>query len=224
MKSILYFSLFSIMLFCMACNNAPSAEANQTGEATTLASAARPTAGSKAFTVDSQSSKIAWKATKLAGAGHDGSITIASGTVHVDNGDIVAGSFIIDMNSISVLDLKDPNDREDLETHLKGGDFFDVANHETAQFVITEALPKSANDNGRQSITGNLTIKGITRSIQFFTKLMTSGFSINASTGSFVIDRTEWDIKYRSGMLGTAKDKIINDKVALDITLVAKAN
>jgi len=223
MKSILNFSVFSILLFCIACNNAPSGEVAQTGDAAPAASAAKPTAEAKAFTVDSQTSKISWKATKLMGGGHNGSITVSSGTVYVDNGDIVAGSFTIDMNSISVLDLE-LEDKADLETHLKSDDFFDVANFETAQFVITEATPGSASSNGRQSITGNLTIKGITKSVQFFSKLVGSEKTINAITGSFVIDRTEWGVKYRSGALGTAKDRIINDMVAIDLTLVATRN
>jgi polyisoprenoid-binding protein YceI len=224
MKSILKLSVFSILLFSVACNNAPAGEEAKTEAATPVADAAKPTPGSKAFTVNSKSSKVAWKATKLIGGGHDGSITVSDGTVHVENADIVAGSFTIDMNSLTVLDLEDANDKSDLESHLKSDDFFDVANHGTAKFVITEATPGSASNNGRQSITGNLTIKGITNSIQFFAKVLTTENSVTATTGSFVIDRTAWDVKYRSGTLGTAKDKIINDKVALNIMLVATSN
>ncbi len=223
MKSILNLSVLSILLFFFACNNAPAGEEATAGEAQTT-STAKPTGDSQALTVDTEASKVTWKATKLMGGGHNGSIDISSGTVHVENGDIVAGSFILDMNTIMDLDLEDLSMKSDLESHLKSGDFFDVANHPTATFVITEAVKSSENSNGRQTITGNLTIKGITKSISFFVKVAGTDTEITANTGSFVIDRTEWEVMYRSGTLGTAKDKIINDKVALDIMLVAKMN
>ncbi|KAA3622175.1 MAG: YceI family protein [Bacteroidetes bacterium] len=223
MKSIFNLSVLSILLFFFACNNAPAGEEAPAGEAQSTTTA-KPTAGSEAFTVDPDASNVAWKATKLMGGGHNGAINISAGTVHVENGEVVAGSFTIDMNSIVDLDLEDLSMKSDLESHLKSGDFFDVANHPTATFEITEAVPSSENSNGRQSITGNLTIKGITKSISFYAKVAGSETGVSASTGSFVIDRTEWDVMFNSGALGTAKDKIINDKVALDITIVASRN
>lgn len=218
MKSILNLTALSILLFCFSCNNAPSGETNQAEDTTTMAKPAKPSSGSTALNVDRERSKVTWQATKLMGGGHNGSINISSGTVHIENGGIVAGSFQLDMNSILDLDLEDLGMKNKLETHLKSDEFFDVANYPTAQFDITSV---STNENGRQNITGNLTIKGITQSIDFNAKVAGSETAIHASTGNFVIDRTQWDVKYGSGMIGTAKDKIINDKVALDITLVA---
>lgn len=223
MKSIFNLSLLSILLFFFACNNSPAGEEASTGDAQS-STIAKPTSGSEAFNVDTEASKVTWKATKLMGGGHNGSINISTGTVHVENGDIVAGSFTIDMSTIVDLDLEDLSKKTKLENHLKNTDFFDVANHPTATFEITEAVPSSENSNGRQAITGNLTIKGITKNISFFAKVAGSELGVTASTGSFVIDRTEWDVMYRSGALDTAKDKIINDKVALDIIIVANKN
>ena len=224
MKSIINLSLLSFLLFALACNNAPAGEEAQTQDGAPIAKAAEPAKGSLEFQVDGQTSKVAWKATKLMGGGHNGFIEISKGNVYVKDGDVVAGSFTLDMSSITNLDLENLEKKADLESHLKSDEFFDVANYPEATFVITEVTPSSQSNNGRQTITGNLTIKGITKTISFFAKVSGSDTYINASTGSFTIDRTQWDVMYGSDAIGTVKDNIINDKVALDITLVAKRN
>ena len=223
MKSLINLSFLSVLFLIFSCNNAPQGEDAQTGEAQTGAKTAN-IEGAKAFQLDTEASKIGWNGTKLIGGGHNGSIDLSSGTIYAREGVIVGGKFSIDMNSILDLDLVDLADKAELEEYLKGADFFNVGAFPTATFEITETVPASENKNGRQSITGNLTIKGITQSVTFFAKVSSSENAVCASTGSFVIDRTKWDIKHRSGTIGTAQDLIINDLVAIDITLVAKAN
>jgi len=39
--------------------------------------------------------------------------------------------------------------------------------------------------------------------------------NVVATSNDFSIDRTEWDIMFRSGLVGTAKDKIIADAIKL---------
>jgi hypothetical protein len=39
----------------------------------------------------------------------------------------------------------------------------------------------------------------------------------------FAINRVEWDIKYKSGFIGTVKEKIIDDFVKLKFRLEAEA-
>jgi hypothetical protein len=46
---------------------------------------------------------------------------------------------------------------------------------------------------------------------------------VQAKTAAFTINRTEWGINYGSGIIGTAKDKIIHDEVGLNISLMATA-
>ena len=45
---------------------------------------------------------------------------------------------------------------------------------------------------------------------------------LNAVTPRFTIDRTQWNVMFHAGVLGTAKDEIINDLLGLQIQLVAK--
>lgn len=61
----------------------------------------------------------------------------------------------IDMGSVA----SGSADRDD---HLRSGDFFDVANHPTAQFRSTDVTV----DGTRGTVTGELTIKGVARQVE----------------------------------------------------------
>jgi len=51
-----------------------------------------------------------------------------------------------------------------LEGHLKSDDFFGVATHPTSKLVFTEV---SASGKNSYEVKGDLTIKGITKTISF---------------------------------------------------------
>ena len=70
------------------------------------------------YTVDTAASTIMWEGAKPTGK-HHGTIKLSSGTVHLNNGNIEAGEFVIDMNSITDEDLEG-DDKANLEAHLKG--------------------------------------------------------------------------------------------------------
>ncbi|MGB3801183.1 MAG: YceI family protein, partial [Lewinella sp.] len=106
---------------------------------------------------------------------------------------------------------------------LKSGDFFDVEQHPTAMFEITGVTAVDGQDEYNHDITGNLTLKGTSRSITIPANITMNGDQITATTPDFVIDRTEWGMQYGSGSIaGIAQDNIINDEVGLNLSLVAK--
>jgi polyisoprenoid-binding protein YceI len=61
----------------------------------------------------------------------------------------------------------------DLDEHLKSGDFFDVARYPTATFASTRVEKTMAAD--RLKVTGNLTIRDVTRPVVLDVKLLKSG-------------------------------------------------
>jgi polyisoprenoid-binding protein YceI len=126
------------------------------------------------------------------------------------------------MTSITDVDITNEGMNQKLTGHLKSDDFFSVEKNPTSTFTITKVTPiaKAKAGGPNFTITGNLTIKGITNPITFPAMVKANGASAEA-LAKIDIDRTKWDIKYRSGLLGTAADKIIDDTFTLDVKLVA---
>ena len=183
-------------------------------------------AGATAYSLDLASSKIEWKGNKVA-YGHNGTIDLKSGSVAVNDGMLVGGEFVIDMNTITDLDVEDAEKRAGLEAHLKGtasgkeDDFFNVTDFPEASFAITKA--EQLGD--KYMISGNLTIKGITHQITFPAEVDVTDSGVTASA-AFSIDRTKWNVNFNSGNVikDLVADQIISDDMGVSISLATAAN
>lgn len=156
------------------------------------------------YTANTETSVLNWKGFKPTGT-HNGTVAIKNGTFVVKDGELTAGNFAFDMTTITVLDIPaDDENNGKLTGHLKSGDFFDVANNPTATFDIT-----SVEGN---LVKGNLTIKGITKAIEFPATLTNTDAGVKLSGATFEIDRTEFDIQFKSKkFFDNLKDNFIND-------------
>lgn len=169
------------------------------------------------YKVDVQKSNIAWNGKKVAGQ-HSGNIKLSGGTLNLNDGKLSNGSFTINMNSITCTDLQGEW-ADKLVGHLKADDFFGVDKFPTSSFVITKVSPVSA---GTVNISGNLTIKGITKAISFPASMSMSGNTLTASAKGVKVDRTKYDIRYGSkSFFDSIGDKAIDDEFTIDINLVA---
>ena len=160
--------------------------------------------------VNPSASKILWKGTKMRGAGkHEGKIALKSGYFITQNGQLKGGKFIVDMQTIEVTDIPkhDPIPRNNLKNHLKNADFFDVGKFPISIFQITE-IKSFSKDSIK--VSGNLTIKGITKGIEFTALNNKSKFS-----STFIFNRFEWNIAYE----GSWADKTLVDK-DVELTIV----
>lgn len=196
-----------------------------TGEAKAPATT---TADATTYMVDAAASKIMWAGSKP-GKTHSGTINIAKGTVSAANNSITKGMFMIDMTSLAVTDLQAGSGKEQLEAHLKGtveekrDDFFNVNEFPSATFEVTSAAPAAAGGDATHNITGNLTLKGQTKSITFPASVQIAGNTLSAVSLPFKINRTEWGIKFMSKtFIDDLKDNFIEDEVSLTINLMAK--
>ena len=212
------FSLLLLALLFVACG--PSGTEVESSDAKEADASAPVTA---TFTVDTAASTVTWEGSKKIGGGHEGIIPIESGTLTTNGDELVGGSFVLDITRLENTDLEGEG-KGKLEGHLKSGDFFDVEQHPTATFEITGVSPAGEGDEGfSHSVTGNLTLKGTSRSITIPADITMNGTELMASTPDFVIDRTEWGMEYGSGSIaGIAQDNIINDEVGLNLTLLAR--
>jgi len=177
--------------------------------------AANATPPETVYKLDLRRSAINWTGKKVAGS-HSGNIYVKSGSIVMDKNKIKSGSFEIDMNSITCTDLDADNGRK-LVKHLQSEDFFNVAKYATAKFVITKATLLK---DGSYDITGDLTIKGITKPLSFKTTLDGKGSS-KVAVGTITVDRTKYDIKYgSSNFFEGLGDKVIDNDFTLVLSLV----
>ncbi len=159
--------------------------------------------------VDVEASKISWIGKKVTGS-HEGTINLQSGVLKFDGKKLVGGNFVIDMSTINVTDMQGRG-KASLERHLKSDDFFGVEKHKTATLEIT----KVTNQYSDYEITGQLTIKDITKPISFNMVIKE-----NSASTKLMIDRTKFDIKYGSAsFIDNLKDKAISDEFELDVKL-----
>lgn len=214
-----FFLLFSMFLFAASCSQAPEGEQVEASEVQQNEQQASPAENSAKLTVDADNARIFWEGTKP-GGGHTGIIKLQKGYLQMANGKISGGEFVIDMNSIENTD-QEGQDKEDLQNHLRSSDFFDAGQFPTATFTITDAKPLDGREDANYLITGNLSMKGITKSISIPAKVQIAETYVEVETPKFTIDRTQWGITYKSGIIGTAKDRLINDQIGLQIKLQA---
>lgn len=172
------------------------------------------------------SGSMNWTGSKAIGSSHQGTIQISGGKLGISaDKQIKAGNFTIDMNSIACTDLKAGEGKEKLEGHLKNEDFFDVAKFPTGTFNIIKVESTTGVPDVTHNITGNLTLKGIKKTVTIPANIAILNGKVSAVTPSFSINRTDWGIKYGSSgsFADLAKDKIISDDIALVLQLEAVA-
>ena len=168
--------------------------------------------------LDLTASVMTWKGTKPTGS-HDGTVAFKSGGMVVENDVLKGGEFVIDMNTIKNLDMVGSDGAANIEKHLKAPDFFDIEVYPTSKFVITSVLEVE----GSLAVTGNLTIKDVTKSITIPESISTVEGITTFKSELFNIDRADFNVKYGSKRwIEGLKDKFINDLVEMSFTVVTK--
>lgn len=207
------------ILLTMSCGG-PQGDRAATGEAREVVEAK-----GKVYIPEIGSSRIEWIGTKPTGQ-HNGTINISKGKVVVDDGQIVGGEIVIDMNSIVVLDLTDAETNAKLRNHLLSADFFETETYPEARFVFTSVEKYQGEQTGQVEFThlvsGNLTMKDATRNVTFPALIDMQGQSLKAVSDNFIIDRSEWNVKYGSRrFFDNLKDNFIHDDIVLRIMFLA---
>lgn len=171
--------------------------------------------------LDTVSSQISWVGRKPGGV-HSGTLKLQRGYFEFSGQEMVGGRVIFNMSTISDVDLSDSESRVKLEKHLKSADFFNIAQYPTSDFVITKITSDTRKGSDNFTIEGNLTIKGITKSIAFPGKIVISDKEIVAQVGPIAINRTDWGVNYGSkSIFDNLKDKFIDDNIELTFSLEA---
>ena len=211
-------TILSTVCFVSSCNEAPKGD-NATITEKQDALEARGTT----FVVDTAASRIRFTGHGV-GKNHPGKFKLSSGTVTVSGEQITGGDFVINIKSME-LEQKGGMFDSKLHPHLMSGDFFDANKFSTAKFEITKVEPykknktdKSIVEGANYTVSGNFTLKDVTKNITFPVRIDLDGNKLHAK-GNFDIDRRQWKMNY--GNDKTLGDKFISETVNIELDLQA---
>lgn len=225
-------------LMVVACGK--PGETVETGDAQDVAAGEGMT-----LAIDAETSKVNWTGYKPAGK-HWGFIPVTSGEVTVQGEELTAARFVFNIPGLKIEDIEESNENYGkLYGHLQSADFFDAANFPEAVFELTGAEPFTAGsivdkeefkseftpakdseisaENPTHWISGNLTMRGVTKNIKFPAAVSISNGVVTAKAG-FNIDRTAWGLAYGDESTATnkAKDQFIYNTVSVGFEITAK--
>lgn len=148
--------------------------------------------------VFAEDTTIFFEGYKTIGA-HNGEFLDVVGSVVVPEEDITRAQveLTIDMTTFEA-------DEDALTEKLKSKDFFEVETYPEARFKSTKIV---ATDEG-YDVSGNLTMKGITKNITFPATIELDGDTLTASA-EFTIKRFDWNIEYKGVGDGLVEDKVL---------------
>lgn len=168
--------------------------------------------------INTKVSNVDWIGKKVTGQ-HSGKIAIKEGVLNLHDGHLSTGKIVIDMTSIVCTDLNPEKGAKKLVGHLNSPDFFDVANHPTAILKITGAKQIEGN---KHMVSGNLTIKGITKPITFEATVNMKDGKLGAFA-EVKVDRTLYNVKYNSGkFFDGLGNKMIDDEFIIKFNIAAQ--
>ena len=222
--------MLAALLAVFSCTSAPESDEAKTTEAKDVSESKV----GETWKLNISESKIEWIGTKVSGY-HTGIVPLKNGEINVNNGEVTGGKFVMDIANMQVEGPKgsDPGGNTKLLGHLKSADFFDVTQHPEGTFELTSVKPyageavKDTTDprqdeineykvtNPTHIVSGNLTLKGIAKNIEFPARIIVSGNAAEA-IAKFNIDRKQWGIVYAG-----KPDDLIRDAIHLGISIKA---
>ncbi len=202
-----------------ACGSESTAPAASTGPATapTPPAPAVPTAeapaaaapsGVETLQADPAASSVGFTGSKLTGS-HDGTFTRFTATVGLVGGKAEGSSVSVDIDMASLA-----IEPERLRGHLLSPDLFDAAQFARATFASSAIVPATA-PGATHTVTGNLTLHGVTKSVAFPATIRVADDAVEARA-EFTLNRRDFGIIY-PGM----PDDLIRDEVPLRLQLRA---
>nr|WP_300151870.1 YceI family protein [Propionicimonas sp.] len=168
------------------------------------------------YTLDPSHSRIGFVARHAMVAKVRGAFNEVSGTATIDGANPSASSLEVTIQAASV-DTRDAN----RDGHLRSGDFFDVETYPTITFKATGF---AITDDETVEVTGDLTIKGVTRPVTVpFTfggaAVDPFGNSRIGFEGDVVVNRKDWDLTWNAAL--ETGGVLVSDKVTLEFEVSA---
>lgn len=194
MKNIAFYALAAVTL--VACSGEEKKEEEKVEEVAPV---------EVAYTLDIENSKLNWKGKESEDDFHTGYVLFSEGKTTLLDGNITAGSFVVDMNSITVTDISEEDKKVQLENHLKGTKegtaehFFNVPKFPNATVEVVSF------DEGNLTIKMGLLGQELTETIPVEVTEEENGATV---LGAFEMDFSPLNIPYLMPKEGEEKSKI----------------
>ncbi|CAM3860166.1 YceI family protein [Nocardioides zeicaulis] len=170
------------------------------------------------YVVDASHSRMGFSARHAMVTTVRGQFSDFEGTAHVDAEDPSASSVSIAIRPASI-----STGSADRDGHLVSADFFDAENHPALTFTSTSV----ERDGSEWTITGDLTIKGVTRSVTIpFEETGTAvdpfGNTRVGFEGATTINRKDWDLSWNAAL--ETGGVLVSEKIKLELDISAIKN
>ncbi|MEQ8624519.1 MAG: YceI family protein [Vicingaceae bacterium] len=156
-------------------------------------------------------SKVVWEGNVVGVYSHTGTVAVTDGMLTIEGNQVKSGNFTADLTTMTPTDEnytpEEGKSKEKLVGHLSSPDFFMVDSFPTASFEVI------SHDVENNTITGNLTIRGVTR--EETVNDVKIDLTAKTASGKLTFDRKNYDVAFSH----PAKDVVISDDVDLEIML-----
>lgn len=201
----------------------------------------RPSASFTASTdrvlcADTRRSVVRWRGTKVTGGTQEGVVRLSDGRLHVRDGRITGGDFLVDMTTIAVTSIpdRDATARGILERHLAHEEWFGVERFPTARLVLTSLTPYDGNgrvagprsdgdDRQGYRVSGILAVRDSVHPVRFAAVATAPTAREMRAKADLVIDRQRWGVRF-DGATSALRNLLVRDEVELGLELVARAD
>jgi polyisoprenoid-binding protein YceI len=200
-------------LFLTSCaenpaDDVPKADVSEASDSSAVTEAKSDAGADDVVYTFTDASKIGFVGSKVTGS-HEGGFKKFSGTFNIAGDQPGAGPHMLEIDMDSTW-----SDAEKLTGHLKSPDFFNVAEHPSAKFVVENIT--AAEGVGAYKLDGTLTLRGVTKAISFPAMINKTDDGHVTLESEFAINRKDFDIVYA----GKADD-LIRDEVVIKLAMVA---
>jgi len=171
------------------------------------------------YTLDPSHSRIGFVARHAMVTKVRGSFNDVTGSGYFDAADPSRSHLEVTIQAASI-DTRNA----DRDAHLRSNDFFDMENHPEIRFVSTSVGPT---DGGEYRVTGDLTIKGVTKPITVDLEYTGNAVDPFGNTrigleGSVKVNRKDWGVNWNAAL--EAGGVLVSENVDIEFEVSAIKN
>ena len=168
------------------------------------------------WTIDPSHSSVEFSVKHMMFATVKGRFSDVQGTISLDEDSHATSAVDVEIAAASV-DTRD----EKRDAHLRSADFFDAETYPTITFKSTKVEPKGAN---RAAVTGDLTIRGVTREVVLDTEETGRGQSpfgqdVIGFTATTTINRKDYGLNWNAAL--ESGGVLVGDEVRITLDVEA---